>query len=137
MKKITAIILETRDEFVERGYATSYQDINRGSCIYFSEIVQDKLSGMCDFLNSDCFLDDGWNGDGEDRWEEEFLLSYNSMPPNDLTVYDLNNMIFGYHQWIYYKGKHYDAEAPNGVDNFFDLPFYKRKFVENKKLDSF
>jgi len=30
------------------------------------------------------------------------------------------------HVWIEYNGKHYDAEAPTGVDNYKDLPFFKR-----------
>lgn len=30
------------------------------------------------------------------------------------------------HSWIEYKGKHYDAEAPNGVKDWRDLPLLKR-----------
>lgn len=30
------------------------------------------------------------------------------------------------HAWIYYQGKHYDAEAPHGVDHYLDLPIYRR-----------
>jgi len=32
------------------------------------------------------------------------------------------------HTWIVYDGKHYDAEAPYGVDELHDLPIYKRQF---------
>lgn len=30
------------------------------------------------------------------------------------------------HVWIYFKGKHYDAECPDGVDKWDDLPLFKR-----------
>jgi hypothetical protein len=32
------------------------------------------------------------------------------------------------HVWVFHNGKHYDAEAPQGVDNWFDLPIFKRIF---------
>ena len=34
------------------------------------------------------------------------------------------------HFWIFYNGKHYDAEAPEGVENWHLLPFY----IRNKPL---
>jgi len=30
------------------------------------------------------------------------------------------------HVWIYYNGKHYDAEASHGVDDWKDLPIFKK-----------
>lgn len=30
------------------------------------------------------------------------------------------------HVWIEYRGKHYDAEVPTGVDEFIQLPFFQR-----------
>jgi hypothetical protein len=30
------------------------------------------------------------------------------------------------HYWVYYKGKHYDAECPEGVENWEDLPIFQR-----------
>ena len=32
----------------------------------------------------------------------------------------------GDHFWIEYNGKHYDAEAPSGVDDYEELPFFQR-----------
>lgn len=45
---------------------------------------------------------------------------------------------FDNHVWIYFKGKHYDIECINGVTNFMDLPYFKRKsenpyFIKFKK----
>ena len=31
------------------------------------------------------------------------------------------------HVWIYYNGKHYDAEKPNGVIDFHDLPIFNKR----------
>nr|WP_305910549.1 hypothetical protein [Methylomarinum sp. Ch1-1]MDP4523309.1 hypothetical protein [Methylomarinum sp. Ch1-1] len=30
------------------------------------------------------------------------------------------------HVWIVHNKRHYDAECPEGVDNFFDLPLFSR-----------
>lgn len=40
------------------------------------------------------------------------------------------------HVWIYYKGKHYDAETPLGVYHFYDLPIFakalkRRHYIRN------
>jgi len=32
------------------------------------------------------------------------------------------------HVWVKYKGKFYDAEAPNGVDDWRELPYIKKVF---------
>lgn len=44
------------------------------------------------------------------------------------------------HMWVIYKNKCYDAETPDGVDDFLDLPIFKRmekrdlkKFMEKRK----
>jgi hypothetical protein len=30
--------------------------------------------------------------------------------------------------WVCYNGRHYDAESPGGVDNWTELPIFKRYF---------
>jgi len=42
---------------------------------------------------------------------------------DDLTVLQAG---YGDHVWVEYNGRHYDAEAPTGVDEAFDLPFFAR-----------
>lgn len=34
----------------------------------------------------------------------------------------------GEHAWTYWKGRHYDAETPEGVEDWRDLPFFKRNY---------
>jgi hypothetical protein len=33
---------------------------------------------------------------------------------------------YGYHVWVEYKGTHFDAETPSGVDDYKQLPFFDR-----------
>jgi len=42
----------------------------------------------------------------------------------------LSEEYFCHQWWIYYNGKHYDAECPTGVENLFDLPFIKEQIHE-------
>ena len=32
----------------------------------------------------------------------------------------------GYHAFLLYEGRYYDAELPQGADNWWELPFYAR-----------
>jgi hypothetical protein len=61
-------------------------------------------------------------------WSEKWIKQYGSVPPSPYTIEDLTSMIMGYHCWMYHENKHYDAECPDGVENFFDLPFFRRQF---------
>lgn len=41
------------------------------------------------------------------------------------------------HEWIYYNGRHYDAERPYGVNNLMDLPlfsYYKKDLFRYYKM---
>lgn len=42
--------------------------------------------------------------------------------------------IFGDHVWIVYDvtGRHYDAESPNGVKNFWELPHFQRNISQSE-----
>lgn len=54
------------------------------------------------------------------------------VPPDALTWDDLDQLAEaaawggGTHVWLSLGGLHYDAEASNGVENFFELPFFSR-----------
>lgn len=43
-------------------------------------------------------------------------------------------MKYPIHVWIYYEGKHYDAEAPQGVSDFQELPFFSNINVEDSDI---
>ena len=44
---------------------------------------------------------------------------------NDLTdgATDIDSHLLG-HYWIEYRGRYYDSECPQGVDNWRDLPLF-------------
>jgi len=123
---ITHAILELRDVYLKEGHVSSFSQINCGLCVEFAEqiewMVPEAEHSSNDFFVQD--IDQGWNGDGKDRWDVELLKSVNSLPPAPYTI-EMANQIEGYHRWIMLDGLHYDAECPEGVTNFFDLPFFK------------
>lgn len=109
------------------------KEINLGACMDFAEDVIEKCGGATNdlyLLDTGHFYDDDVNGDHQypnviqtvhgGVWCKESLDEY-GYPP------DPENTHIGIHQWIFYKGKHYDAEAPDGVDSPWDLPFFDRQ----------
>lgn len=48
--------------------------------------------------------------------------------PLGLSKKQLEAIELNYHWWIVYNGRHYDAECPEGVQSFLELPIYKRVF---------
>ncbi len=131
---ISQMILDYKDV-----YKCSIPDINNGMCVEFAEEIIEKLGGETDnlyTLHSDEFYDEFREGNFNnpiltDRgdWNKDTLEKY-GYPPIDLS--SLNNGLV-HHQWIYYSGKHYDAERPNGVNKWFELPIFQRmiKRVKN------
>jgi len=135
-----------------KSYDCSLEEINKGYCdeISFNVIkdvvgennyisLADEIYDGLDIQNiedntvyeiddgvfwSDEISDYGYNGD---YWIIEKLrqLGY---PKFDLVL--LNSFMLKGHVWVYYNGKHYDVEAYNGVESFWDLPIYQRQLKE-------
>lgn len=136
--EITNAILLLRDEYLENEMpeGSTYWDINNGWCIDFAECVIDFLGGETDSLfvvGNDNFQTDEaieklWT---YGAWDSELLIEHwqNVKPLNGLSWNELNDIVFGYHVWITDGKKHYDAECPEGVANFFELPIFKRCFT--------
>lgn len=96
---------------------TAYQ-INNGLCEEFAEDVLEDLGGYSD----DSF--ELVTEDFSDEWgiiQPGFKSIYGNLPHKVEKEIDLP-----FHVWIFHKGKHYDAEKPEGVKNFFNLPIFKR-----------
>lgn len=96
--RISQIIRSERKKFVQQHNFSKYSDINVRDCATFANIIIDKVEGAV-------LADDG-------NW---WKLS--GLPRTD--------MLQG-HWWIYYQGKHYDAECPLGVDHPRELPFFNQ-----------
>lgn len=126
-------------------YDCSLEDINKGYCDEISYDVIKDVIGEENYINVNDIgdikkleenvvyeIDDGifWSdneskyGYNGDYWNIENVLFFGK-PPFDFEL--LNNFMLNGHVWIYYNGKHYDAEVPDGVDTFWDLPIYKRQ----------
>jgi hypothetical protein len=138
-------IKQLRSDFKREYNIVSSLDINSGLCIEFSEALVDMFdrdyNGNCphvDILHSDWFAQsvDEYDGSYESElktqhlvWDKAALKMYGGILPIDLNVIEE----ITHHQWIIYKGKHYDAETPNGVDRWFQLPIFKRMIAKSKK----
>ena len=124
-------------------YNCSTWEINNGYCEDFALNVLEKLGGYEDNLfelSGDMFFDQRDPESAKENWGDVIetnygvwsknLLDYWGYPPNvnlNLVDDEIN------HVWLFYNGKHYDAEVPEGVDNWFEIPLIKRLFNRYKK----
>lgn len=139
MPTLTELIKQKRTLYVSEGQVPDFQTINCGLCPAFAEEVESEYGGTVEILSNDMFMlkvDDGWNGDGHDTWDADILNHYHSLPTHGLEAVDLEHFILDYHVWLYADGRHYDAECPEGVENFFDLPFFERCLQVKESLAS-
>lgn len=90
--------------------------INTGECMNFAEAVYADLlkHGINAEIIDDAFFYDPFDDDPEQLANPE---QFGGRP-----TFDYKEIGLPAHAWIYYKGKSYDSEAPEGVNNFFDLP---------------
>ncbi len=130
-RQLTVAILRLRDRFVDLGISQSYWEINNGHC---REFALDVLAAVGGESASTYFI---WNGDlmvGADperpergTWDAQLVhRKWGLGPPLGLTWDEINSVTFGNHIWIVHQGRHFDAECPYGVDNFFSLPLFRR-----------
>jgi len=73
-------------------------DINCGDCIEFTESIIETMGGECYDL---------------------YELCTSNFDPNWLTE-------LPHHSWIFYNDRHYDAEAPEGVDHWRELLIFTK-----------
>lgn len=133
--RLPEIILSLRKAYNDRGIST--RDIGNGECENFIYDVLYQWIGndwihregnefqtveTANFLNQ---ADDYAKID----WDWNLLKTYwNMSPPPGVTPEQIK--LVAQHEpthiWLTVGTKHYDAEAPNGVNSFFELPFFKR-----------
>lgn len=141
-KCLTTAIYKLRADYVVNGNYDSYQAINLGGCEDFASDIDELIGNPAEDANYQIidpayFLQAPAQGD-DNNWGYPLDRCYvqerwpSVVPPSGLNWDDLDhisafgNFSSGTHIWIFNDGKHYDAEAPEGVDTPFDLPFFKR-----------
>jgi len=134
---LTAAILAVREELLASGQYPTLAHINRGYCDGFCSDVADHLGipagaeepfelGIDNLMESD--------GDEPTIMDRALLEAHwpDIQPPEGLDWDDVDRLAAdagfssGTHVWLCLDKRHYDAEAPEGVGNPFDLPFFKR-----------
>ena len=142
-ESIRRILKEERNisdiiKIAAKEYNCSTWEINNGYCEDFALNVLEKLGGYEDNLfelSGDMFFNQRDPEFAKENWGDVIetnygvwsknLLDYWGYPPNvnlNLVDDEIN------HVWLFYNGKHYDAEVPEGVDNWFEIPLIKRLF---------
>jgi hypothetical protein len=120
---ITNTILNIRGEYINSNYASSYRSINNGLCSAFAEEIVSLINddNVINISMDWFFEDEEFNSNELDKWDQKVLKEW-GIPYNE----KLDNIIFGYHVWVTDGERHYDSECPEGVENFLELPFFRR-----------
>lgn len=130
-QKIANAIRQVRKKYIDEARANSYWDINNGLCDDFARDVAKILGGETDALysveNGNFSVDgDALSGD----WDWDLLeTKWGIKPGLGLKKNQTAAIDFGCHVWLTNGTLHYDAECPDGVSNFFDLPIFRRHIV--------
>lgn len=124
-------IMKMRDRYISEGRAPSYYEINNGLCDDFASDVIAELPHMrehiLDVANHSFMMGQDGDETENDIFDIELLKQHwpKVRPLHGLTWDDINSIDFGLHVWMVYEGRHYDAECPHGVENFFSLPLFQ------------
>lgn len=121
---ITEAIIKTRDQFLkDNPQIKLISDINKGYCLEFAEDIE-KIIPEIEILEIANFTNQH-KTNLNNEWAKNEKNQYICDLYNDSFDKNLDPEKFNYHFWIYYKGKHYDSESPEGFLNFTDLSIFK------------
>ena len=95
---ISSVIEQVRNAWFDM-YALNAEQINDGTCEDFARDVCGIIPGTS--VN--------WDDVYPEIEHKKFGISH------------------GIHAFVYYEEKYYDAEAPDGVDNWWELPLFTRE----------
>jgi len=129
--------------FLAEDRAKDAYEINCGSCQDFAEELVRELdrqglgSDACEIWVDDLLLGEAMDDDRGQFDRVRIERDHPSLvPPEGLSWDDMDRLAEEYgfaggtHVWVVIEGRHYDAEAPAGVDNAFDLPFFRRSIED-------
>lgn len=122
---IPAIIRHTAERWLADKIAPSLYEINNGQCEDFAQDIADQIGGESEDV--EVTWADGFTNNGDQPLLARTFPA--SQPTHGLSWSDVANEIPS-HCWLIVltpQGwRHYDAECPEGVDNFFALPLLRR-----------
>lgn len=137
---ISEAIIRLREQYVSEGQAPDFLAINHGLCGDFADEIVELLPevegleaiGITGFVETDPETDCAYDSGGP--FDLELIGAHwpNITPPEGLTWEDMNQLSedagfsCGTHVFLTFNGKFYDAEAEQGVDTPFELPFFQR-----------
>lgn len=138
VESVSATVQRLVDRYIADGRAATPYEINCGLC---QDLAADIIDAIDHTLRgAEVFIDDLLAGDPMDddrvaldrekiarNWPAAALPSGISWDDMDV-ISEQFGFAGGIHVWVEIEGRHYDAEAVDGVDNPFDLPFFKRVF---------
>jgi len=151
---VSKTVRKLANEYVESNKCTLWQ-INNGQCENFAMDLLDALGGYgpntYELTTNNFFNISSVAGEIaalKDESGKYYYENYGKLP-DDIDPDEFRGV--GDHVWVYHAGKHYDAEDPNGVENFLDLPLFRRAinryrrerlkkktkpdFITHKKMD--
>ena len=130
---ISDSIRQVRDEFIRQGSAPSYYEINNGLC---EDLALEAMARAT--IGKEYLMDvqlENFMDDQNESFDFELLATHwNFSLPKNVTKEMLNNDIgFGGHVFVgdHQSKRFYDAECPDGVSNFLDLPIFRRCIVSH------
>lgn len=132
--RLSNAIRKLREGYILTGKAESFYQINNGLCEDFAADVISLMGGYTEGFQELCNESFMVGEDGDpcenDMWDWPLLKKYWAIEsPCELNAVDMENINFGGHTWITQGRRHYDAECPEGVESFFDLPIFRRYIV--------
>jgi hypothetical protein len=136
--KIRKIIKTTLNEFLNENISfkinnliddyrenigCTINQINRGHCDEFAYDLLQDVGGESDdvfLLATNPDYSEDYAIDFSDENNKRYYKKFTKFGSESQKLMKLD------HVWLYYKGKHYDAETVNGVNDFVELPFFQR-----------
>lgn len=123
---LTEAIQELRLKYLAENQLADFSQINAGQCENFSEELVKAFPGSCTLGVENFQTPDG-------KFDWSLLKKWGIAPPAGKTEAEVDDLDLGGHLWLTLDNRHYDAECPEGVDSFFDLPFFQRQVVRRQK----
>ena len=136
----TQLAHEVAEELLAE-YGVSAQEFNNGRCMEFSDELERRDSSF-ESLELGNFYNHPEGGDCGDAtgFGENWLARFPEwQPPHGLTWQDLYARYgfdwTGTHMWAFCNANRlcYDIEAPDGVRNVLDLPFFQRMIAHGPR----